>query len=137
VYSTQRIKAAAATFAVGFLLTVVFAATAPAGNGVPNGMTAQQWTAMQAHDRALNRYYHLGKYSPRAVAQQAEERYWQAMNQYYKLGRYAVVNEPSRFDWADAGIGAGGMLGAVLVAGGLTVAVRRRPAEKPSLPSAA
>jgi hypothetical protein len=137
VYSTQRIKAAAATLAVGFLLTVAFAATAPAGNGVPNGMTAQEWTAMQARDNALNRYYHLGKYSPRTVAQKAEKRYWQAMNRYYKLGRYAVVNVPSRFDWADAGIGAGGMLGAILVASGLTVAVRRRPAEKTSLPSAA
>ena len=137
MYSTQRIKAAAAALTVGFLLAAAFAATAPAGNGVPNGMTAQEWTAMQARDEALNRYYHLGRYSPSAVAQQAENRYWQATNQYYKLGRYAVVDVPSRFDWADAGIGAGGMLGAILVAGGLTVAVRRRPAEKPSLPSAA
>jgi hypothetical protein len=96
-------------------------------------MTVQQWKAMQARDTALDRYYHLGRYSPQAVAQQAQNRSWQAANQYYHLGRYAVVRVPSRFDWPDAGIGAGAMLGAILLGGGLTTAIRRRTVGKTSL----
>jgi hypothetical protein len=137
VYSTQTIKVGVATLTVGFLLAIAFAATAVAGNGVPHGMTAQEWRAQQARDEAMNRYYHLGAYSPRAVALRAEQRRSQAMDQYYHLGRYAVIRVPSQFDWADAGIGAGAMLGAILLAGGLTVAVRRRQVGKPSLQSTA
>jgi hypothetical protein len=135
VYSTQRIKAAAATLTVGFLLAIAFATIAQAGNSVPNGMTAQEWNAIQARDRAMDRHYHIGAYSPRAVALRAEKRRSQALDQYYHLGRYAVIRVASGFGWADAGIGAGGMLGAILLAGGLTVAVRRHAAAKTSLPS--
>jgi hypothetical protein len=161
VYSTQRIKAAAATLTVGFLLAIAFAATAQPGNGTRFGMTPQQWKADQVRGDAMNRYYHLGAYSQQAdelkaarvrgqamnryyhlgtyrlqaQAQLAEERRGQAANQYYHLGRYAVVSVPSRFDWADAGIGAGAMLGAILLAGGLAVTIRRRPIGKTSFPS--
>ncbi len=134
MYSTQRIKATAATLTVGFLLAIAFATTAQAGNGVPNGMTAQEWRAVQAHDQALNRYYHLGAYSPRAEAQRAEERRSQGADQYYHLGRYAVIRVASGFAWVDAGIGAGAMLGAIMLVGGLAVAVRRRVVGK-TLPS--
>jgi hypothetical protein len=132
VKTTRRIKAVAATLAAGFLLAVAFTTTAQAGNGVPNGMTAQEWSAMQARDRALDRYYHIGAFSPRAEAQRAEERRGQALDRYYHLGRYAVVRVQTRFDWGDAGIGAGAMLGAVVLGLGLIVAVRRSIPGKPS-----
>lgn len=135
MYSTQRIKRGVVTLTVGFLLAIAFAATAEAGSGVPPGMTAQEWSTVQARDQALNRYYHLGAYSPRAVALRAEERRGQAMNHYYQLGSYAVIRAPSRFDWADAGIGAGAMLGAIILAGGLMVAIRRRAVGKTALQS--
>jgi hypothetical protein len=135
--STHRIKVAAATLVIGVLFATAFATTALAGNGVPSGMTAQQWKAIQARSQALNRIYRLGAYSPRAEAQRAVERRYQAINQYYGLGRYAVVrvSTPSEFDWADAGIGAGAMLGAIILASGLAVAVRRRVVDQTSFPS--
>jgi hypothetical protein len=159
VYSTYRIKAAAATLMAGFLLAIAFAGPAQAGNGTPKGWTAQQLKALQARSGAWNRfynlgpdsptaqelkavrarsdawnrYYHLGVYS-RAVAA-ADKRRGEAMNQYYRVGRYAAIGEASGFVWTDAGIGAGAMLGLLMVAGGLMVAIRRRAAGKPSVPS--
>jgi hypothetical protein len=137
MYSTHRIKAAAATLVVGFLLATAFAATAVAGNGVPNGMTAQEWKAVLARSEGMNRIYHLGTYSPRAEAQRAVERRYQAINRFYRLGRYSVVRvaSPSAFDWGDAGIGASAMLGAVILAGGLALVVRRRVVDQTSFPS--
>jgi hypothetical protein len=159
MYSFHRIKAAAATLTVGFLLAVAFAATAQAG-GTPQGLTAQQWKAMEARAQAMNRYYGLGRYSPANVALQAEkarakatnqfyhlvrstpvagsraadERRAQAVNRFYHLGSYAVIESSSSFQWPDAGIGAGAMLGTILVAGGLAIALRRRGGNKPSVP---
>jgi hypothetical protein len=160
VNSTHRIKAAAATLTVGFLLAIAFVGAAQAGNATPKGMTAQQLKAVQARSEAWNRFYHLGAYSKvgsaaeerRAqamnqyyhlgafssagvAARQAEERRAQALNRYYRLGRYAVVGATSRFDWNDAGIGAGFMLGVIMVAGGLTLVVRRRNVGKASFSS--
>jgi len=161
MYSINKIKAAAATLMVGFLLAVAFAATAQAGNGTRFGMTPQQWKAEQARGNALNRYYGLGAYSPAAVeARKAEKTRGQELNRYYRLGafstkaearradkirgqelnrryrlgQYAVVETSSTFQWNDAGIGAGAMLGAILVAGGLAVTLRRRGGGKPSVP---
>jgi hypothetical protein len=134
--ATQRIKQAAATLVVGLLLAIGFAAPAQADNWKPQGMTAQQWQAEKARADATNRYYHLGKYSPQAQALQAEKRKFQAVDRYYHLGKYAVVAPSNPFDWADAAIGAGAMLGALLLTGGLaTVAIRRRADHKPSFPS--
>ena len=136
MYSINKIKAAAATLMVGFLLAVAFAATAQAGNGTRFGMTPQEWKAEQVRGDALNRYYRLGAYSPAAEARRAEKIRGQELNRRYHLGQYAVIEASTPFDWADAGIGAGAMLGALLVAGGLTiVAVRRRAVGKPSFPS--
>ena len=85
---------------------------------------------------AMNRVYHLGAYSSTgAAAQRAVERRSQAINRFYGVGSYAVVSTSSGFDWSDAGIGAGGMLGLVVLAGGLTVLVRRRTTDQPSSPS--
>jgi len=100
MYSINKIKPAAATLTIGLLLAIVFTATAQAGNGGKDGLTAQQWKAVRARAQAMNRYYHLGK--------------------------YAVIESSDPFQWSDAGIGASAMLGMILVVGGLTVAGRRR-----------
>ena len=111
MYSTHTIKRAAATLTVGFLLAIVLVSTAQAGNVKPRGMSTQEWKALMARSDAMNRYYHLG--------------------------RYAVVRSSSRFVWTDAGVGAGATLGAIIVAGGIVAALRRRSADRPSLPTAA
>ena len=160
MYSINKIKAAAATLMVGFLLAVAFAATAQAGNGTRFGMTPQQWKAEQARGNALNRYYRLGAFSTKAEARRADKirgqelnRFYglgayrsaaeartadkirgQELNRRYRLGQYAVVETSSTFQWNDAGIGAGAMLGMILVAGGLAVTLRRRGGGKPSVP---
>jgi hypothetical protein len=126
MYSFHKIKATAAMLIVGFLLAVAFTATAQAGSGTRQGLTAQQLKAVQARAQATDRYYHLGRYSPAAVALQAEKARATATDQYYHLGSYAVIEASSPFQWSAAGIGAAATLGVILVAGGLAVAVRRR-----------
>lgn len=135
MYSTHRTKRAAATLTVGFLLASGLAASAQGANGRPSGMSAQEWSALQARSDAMNRYYQLGVYSPQARA--ASERRAQAMNRYYHLGRYAVVRVSNGFAWTDAGIGAGATLGAIILAGGVAVALRRRSTGRPSFPTTA
>jgi hypothetical protein len=52
-----------------------------------------------------------------------------ALNRKYHLGRYAIVRptrQASGFDWGDAAIGVGALLGLVLCVGGATLEVRRR-----------
>jgi hypothetical protein len=132
MYLFQKIKAAAATLVVGFLLASAFAATAQAGR-TAHGLTTQQRKAVEARAQAMNRHYHLGKYSPAALARQADQHRAQAMDRFYHLGRYAVIESSSPFHWPDAGIGAGAMLGMILVAGGLASALRRRGGDKPSV----
>ena len=158
MYSFHKIKAAAATLMVGFLLALAVTATAQAGGGTSQGLTAQQQKAAKARAQAMDRFYHLGKYSPAAIALAAEKRRSQAMNRYYglsgvtaqqqkadkaravatdrfyHLGSYAVIESSSPFQWSAAGIGAGVMLGTILVAGGLAVTLRRRGGGKPSVP---
>lgn len=85
--------------------------------------------ALQAEKRrgeAMNRFYGLGASGRSAEVRQAEQVRAEATNRFYRLGRYAVIGSSSSFNWADAGIGAGAMLGALLAAGGLAVAARRR-----------
>jgi len=90
-------------------------------------------TAEELRSQAMNRYYHLGADS--LAVQTAEKRRAQELNRYYHVGQYAVIRVPSRFVWSDAGIGAGTMLGVLLVGGGLAVAVRRRITGKTSFQS--
>ena len=137
MYSFHKIKAAAATLMVGILLAVAFTATAQAGGGTRQGLTAEQRQAVRVRAQAMDRYYHLGAYSPAAVAGQAEKLRGQATDRYYHLGSYAVIEASNPFQWSDAGIGAGAMLGTILVAGGLAVALRRRGAGKSSFPTTA
>ncbi len=145
---------------VGFLLAIAFAATAQAGGGTTQGLTPQQLKAVQARAQAMDRHYHLGTFSPAALARQADERRAQAMDRYYHvggasltaqqskadraraqatdrfyhLGSYAVIESSSSFRWSDAGIGAGAMLGTILVASSLAVTLRRRGGVKLSVP---
>ena len=135
MYSFHKIRATAATLMVGILLALALAATAQAGGGPRQGLTAEQSKAVRARAQAMDRYYHLGAYSPAAVRLRAEKRRAQATDQYYHLGRYAVIEASNPFQWNDAGIGAGAMLGTILIAGGLAVALRRRGAGKPSFPT--
>lgn len=123
MYSLHKIKTAAATLTVGFLLAIAFAATAEAGGGTKQGLTTQQSKAVRARAVATDRYYHLGAFSPAALAVKQRAI---ATDRYYRLGRFAVVDSSSPFEWSDAGIGAGAMLGVLLVGGGLAVALRRR-----------
>ena len=109
MYSINRIKTAAATLTVGVLLVFALAATAQAGGGGPQRLTAQQLKNVRARAEATDRYYHLG--------------------------RYAVIKTSSPFQWADAGIGAGAMLGAIMLVAGLTAVVSRRRIGKPGFPS--
>ena len=126
MHSFHKIRATAATLMVGILLALAVAATAQAGGGTRQGLTAEQWKAVRARAQAMDRYFHLGAYSPAEVARQAEKRRAQATDRYYHLGSYAVIEASSPFRWSAAGIGAGAMLGTILVVGGLAVAVRRR-----------
>jgi hypothetical protein len=130
VYATHKIKAAGATLTVGFLLATAFTATALAGTG-----TTQEQQAVRARAVAMNRFYNLGAYSSSSPAvRQADLRRSEAINRFYRTGSYAVISTSSGFDWADAGIGAGVMLGLIVLAGGLTVATRRRTVREPSSP---
>jgi hypothetical protein len=95
--------------------------------------TTPELQALQARGDAWNRYYRLGAYGPTVRA--AEQRRAQALNRFYRVGQYEVIRVPSRFVWSDAGIGAGAMLGVLLVFGGLAVALRRRTIGKASSPS--
>jgi hypothetical protein len=164
VNTTHKIKAATATLTVGFLLAIAFAATAPTAFG-REGMTAQQRQAVQQQQavraravatnrhyqlgvsspvqqaeklrgQAMNRFYGLGAYSSTAAAaQRAVERRSQAINRFYGVGSNAVVSTSSPFDWNNVGIGAGGVVGLIILAGGLAVLVRRRTTGQPSSPS--
>jgi hypothetical protein len=122
MYSIHKIKAAAAALMVGILLATALTASAQAGNG-QDGLTAQQWKAVRARAQATDRYYRVGAFSASAVGDKNRAT---AADQYYHLGRYAVISTSNPFQWSDAGIGAGTMLGVLLVAGGLAVVLRRR-----------
>ncbi len=73
MYSFHKIKAAAAMLMVGVLLATAFTATAQAGSGTRQGLTAEQSKAVRARAQAMDRYYHLGAHSPAAVAQAGRE----------------------------------------------------------------
>lgn len=93
------------------------------GVGTFGSTSLQQ--AEERRSEAMNQYYGVGAAND-GVARQAEQRRSEAVNRYYHVGRYAVVSVSNPFDWADAGVGAGTMLGAIVLAFGLALAVRRR-----------
>jgi hypothetical protein len=89
--------------------------------------------AEKLRSEGMNLVYHLGAYSSTgAAAQRAVERRDQAINRVYHLGNYAVAGTSSTFDWNNVGIGAGGVVGLIILAGGMAVVVRRRQPSSPS-----
>jgi hypothetical protein len=120
---------------------------------VPQGVSPQQSAADLARGDALNKRYHLGKYSPAVQAGPRPEgmttQQWQAelargdaLNQRYGLGAYAetagtstaATTAPLRvvtvaadgFDWSAAAIGAGVAFGLALATAGALTALRKR-----------
>lgn len=147
VNTTHKIKAATATLTVGFLLAIALAATAQAVNGTSQAVRARAdatnrfyqlgvYSPEELRSQAMNRAYHLSAYSSTGTAaQKAVERRSQAINRFYHTGSSTAVSTSSPFDWSTAGVSAGGALGLIVLAGGLTVLVRRRTTDHPSSPS--
>ena len=119
-----RAKATNQFYGLGTVDSKAVRARAQAMNGFYGSGAAAALKAEKLRSAALNRYYGLGVDGKQV--QRAEQRRSQAINQAYDLGQYAVISGSSSFDWADAGIGAGGMLGTLLVASGLAIVARRR-----------
>jgi hypothetical protein len=155
-----RIRIGTAITAAAATLVLVGSAVAQAGER-PQGVSAQQSAGDLARGDALNKRYHLGKYSPAAQAGpkpagittqqwQAELARGDALNRRYGLGAYAdsggtpAVTTPAPprvvavasdgFDWGSAGIGAGAAIGIGLLAGGMVMGLRhaRRAHPTPS-----
>jgi hypothetical protein len=95
---------------------------------------AEARRAAKIRGQELNRRYNLGTYAV-IEAQKAEKIRGQELNRRYGLGKYAVAaSTTTQFNWGSMGIGAGAMLGTILVAGGLAVTLRRRGGGTPSVP---
>jgi hypothetical protein len=155
-----RIRIGAAITAAAAMLAL--AASAVAQTGQPQSASAQQSAGDVARGDALNKRYHLGKYSPAALAGprpaalttqqwQAELARGDALNERYGLGAYAdsgdisavTTSAPQRvvsvaaggFDFGAAGIGAGAAIGLALLATGMVVIVRQTRRSQLSTPS--
>src|SRR5262245_23688823 len=138
-----RIRIGTAIAAAAAMLVLAGAAVAQTGQQSPGDL---------ARGDALNKRYHLGKYSPGALAGPrpagVSKQQWQAelargdeLNRRYSLGSYAakgnsstvttpappqvVTVESGDFDWNAAGIGAGAAIGLGLLASGMVVVVRQ------------
>ena len=138
-----RIGTAIAAAAAAAMLVLAGSAFAQTGEQSPGDL---------ARGDALNNRYHLGKYSPGALAGPrpagVSSQQWQAelargdeLNRRYGLGSYAeksdssavttpppprvVTVESGGFDWSAAGIGAGTAIGLGLLAAGMVVVVRQ------------
>jgi hypothetical protein len=146
-----RIRIGTAITAAAALLALAGSAVAQTGQQ-PQSVSAQQSAGDVARGDALNKRYHLGKYSPAALAGpkpaalttqqwQAELARGDALNERYGLGAYSdsddisavTTSAPQRvvsvaaggFDWGAAGIGAGAAIGLALLATGMVVIVRQ------------
>jgi hypothetical protein len=156
-----RIRIGTAITAAAAMLALAGSAVAQTGQQ-PQSVSAQQSAGDVARGDALNKRYHLGKYSPAALAGpkpaalttqqwQAELARGDALNERYGLGAYAdsggisavTTSAPQRvvsvaaggFDWGAAGIGAGAAIGLALVATGMAVIVRQTRRSQLSTPS--
>jgi hypothetical protein len=156
-----RIRIGTAITAAAAMLALAGSAVAQTGQQ-PQSVSAQQSAGDVARGDALNKRYHLGKYSPAALAGpkpaalttqqwQAELARGDALNERYGLGAYAdsgdisavttsapplvVSVAASGFDWGAAGIGAGAAIGLALFATGMVVIVRQTRRSQLSTPS--
>ena len=156
-----RIRIGTAITAAAAMLALAGSAVAQTGQQ-PQSVSAQQSSGDAARGDALNKRYHLGKYSPAALAGpkpaalttqqwQAQLARGNALNERYGLGAYAdtadisvaAASGPQRvvsvaaggFDWGAAGIGAGAAIGLALVATGMAFMVRHTRRAQLSTPS--
>ena len=123
-------KSRVAALIVAFVLTGALAAGAAASGTRGQGADAAAMRALHLRSEALNTTYGLGDAtvvdpSSVAAAVAALTARSEALNAQYHLGPYAIVRPTTGFRWVDAAIGAAGMLGIVLVAGGLAAGIRR------------
>ena len=134
---TRRIAALLST--IGALL--ILGGTAQAATSKPAGMSKAEYRALMIRSQALNDKYRLGGSTAKPAAMStAEYRALmirsQALNDKYGLGGSGVATRSAkpeapivsadRFAWGDFGIGAGAMLGLVLLTIGLTAGGRHR-----------
>jgi hypothetical protein len=155
-----RIRIGTAITAAAAMLALAGSAVAQTGQQ-PQSVSAQQSAGDMARGDALNKLYHLGKYSSAALAGpkpaalttqqwQAELARGDALNERYGLGAFAdpgdvsavTTSAPQRvsvaaggFHWGAAGIGAGAAIGLALVATGMVVIVRQTRRSQLSTPS--
>jgi hypothetical protein len=161
VNSVMKSRSTTATLLVAFVLAGALAANALASGSTPQGMSPQAFQALHARSvaldkayglgagtgtplqalkvrsEALNRAYGLGTVTPSDVAGalNALQVRSTALDARYHLGPYAVVRPTTGFNWGDAGIGAAGMFGMVLIGAGLIAGTRRyRTVRETSVP---
>jgi hypothetical protein len=121
---THRIAVVVAT--IGALL--VLAGSARATSSKPTGMSKAEYRALVIRSDALNKTYHLGKYSRIPQSMSAAEYHAlllrsKALNTQYGLGKpptqpIVTVSAADGFAWSAFGIGAAAMAGLALLAGG-------------------
>jgi len=120
------------------LLVAAAFATAASAAGRPPQMSEQAYAALMARSQALNDRY--GNAAARMTPEAFRALYLrsQELNRRYHLGDYAtgtggaetaapsvVTIAPSGFDWADAGVGAGAVLGTGLLAAAAILGTRK------------
>jgi hypothetical protein len=142
--STHRI----AVVLAALVALVAVTSIAQAGNSKPAGMTRAEYRALILRSEGLNQKYHLGQWknvpqgmtSAEYAALMARS---EGLNKVYGVGQrtgpivsektagliqpepaQTVVASTDGFDWSDAGIGAAGAFGLVLLAGGLVAGSR-------------
>jgi len=101
------------------------------GGGAPQGMSPAEYRALIIRSKAMNALYKAAvPKGPAPETLRADRIRGEALNRLYGPGAAAVAPVTTvpgdGFDWADAGIGAGGALGlALLLVAGLTLGGRR------------
>jgi hypothetical protein len=113
---------------------LVLAAPAQAASAKPASMSKAEYRALMLRSQALNEKYGVGEVSTTPVPMtKAEYRALmlrsRALNKKYGLGEFRHKVAPPTvvadgFVWADFGLGAAAMLGAVLLVGGLVAGGR-------------
>jgi hypothetical protein len=114
---------------LSIILALVVAASAAgaalAAGNTPAGYTAQEWRAEVLRSQGMDARYGLGT---RRTWLEALRIRSEALDRKYHLGRYAVASVAQStpgFRWGDAGIGAAGALGALLIAAACVSGARR------------
>ena len=110
--STHRIAVVVAA------LVALAAFTSIAQAGRPTGMTKAEFRALMLRSQGLNKLYGVGQGSGPIVSEKTA-----GLTQQPEPVQTIVASDDG-FDWSDAGIGAAGAFGLVLLAGGLVAGSR-------------